>query len=140
MSQYSIHYTVNDEEYDISCDNDLQYVEDFDKITELTCDFYYYFTTNEVTISLPQNLIEFSCSMNNLTELPALPTTLKILKCSCNELKLLKNLPKLEKLCCDHNRIRKLDLPNTLIELWCDENVILNNIPVCLQKINGRKV
>jgi serine/threonine protein kinase len=73
-------------------------------------------------------LIDLNCSLNNITSLPKLPSTLTDLNCSYNELTSIKELPlSLKTLKCNGNRISTLPkLPNGLKQLRCNENQLLS--------------
>ena len=67
----------------------------------------------------------FYCSINQLTELPELPSGLISLRCSENQLKELPELPSsLEYLYCSLNKLTQLPaLPSSLKALYCDNEV-----------------
>ncbi len=73
------------------------------------------------------SLKNLNCSYNQLTGLPALPSTLRILNCIGNQLTSLPPLPlTLLWLHCTGNQLSALPvLPNTLTELRCAGNQLL---------------
>jgi Leucine-rich repeat (LRR) protein len=114
---------------------------------------------------MPRNLIVLNCSENNLTQLPQLPQTLKILYCFGNPLsgppkwfpdsltmldisgcdleELPDRLPKsLNNLKCNNNKLYKLPekLPSELNSLNCSYNQIteLPQLPIKLLVINAK--
>ena len=67
-------------------------------------------------LKIPDNATEYWCFNNNLSELPELPKSLKILSCSNNTLTLLPELPQsLELLSCNDNNIKYLSYNNCQI-------------------------
>ena len=79
------------------------------------------------------------CSFDELTELPELPNTLKVLQCCRNNLTRLPKLPNtLKELDCWSNNLTELpELPNSLIELNCWSNNLteLPKLPNTLTKL-----
>lgn len=96
------------------------------------------------TISLSRftELIEFSCTENNINQIKYLPSTLKKLDCSSNEINEFDptDLPdSLEILNCSNNYLNNLDnLPPTLKELNCSINQIemLEYLPAGLEVLD----
>lgn len=78
---------------------------------------------------LPDTLEVLRCSFNRLTSLPDLPNTLEALNCSNNQLTSLPELPyKLKELFCSGNKLTSLpELPNTLETLLCYGNQLPYN-------------
>jgi len=75
------------------------------------------------------------CSVNNLTELPALPESIKFLECDCNKLINIVNLPEnLQVLSCVDNNIINIELPRKLKTLYCSGNLI-DRLPVLPTKL-----
>ena len=78
-----------------------------------------------------------NCASNELTELPAIPSTLQILYCQNNQLTALPALPStLQRLDCENNQLTVLPaLPSTLQELYCYNNqlTVLPALPPTLQ-------
>ena len=97
---------------------------------------------------LPSCLKYLNCSNNQLTSLPPLPPTLKYLKCSNNQLTSLPPLPStLIILCCSNNQLTNLPkLPRHLEELLNFNNPIYDithaNIeyPFGLMTVNRVKI
>ena len=100
-----------------------------------------YITTNDVNATTAMNvgseyisdltglgyfskLVSFGCEENNLTSLPALPSTLKYLYCGDNKLTSLPSLPSgLLVLDCYKNQLTSLpSLPSSLQTLECEKN------------------
>jgi Leucine-rich repeat (LRR) protein len=83
---------------------------------------------NNLTVlpALPTTLTDFRCFTNKLTALPALPNTLKFFQCGGNLLTSLSVPNSLTFLGCYDNKLTSLPspLPSTLTELYCG----LNNI------------
>lgn len=95
---------------------------------------------------LPSNLIQLNCSHNKIRYLDRLPCRLEHLTCDNNYIREIKNIPStlktlicynnnirklniqytvLETLACNHNGLKYLiDLPNTLINLYCSFNFL----------------
>ncbi len=69
-------------------------------------------------------LENFDCSENNLTWLPSLPSTLKILRCRKNQLTSLPNMPSgLTLLECDNNQLTTLPtMPTSIQSIDCGSN------------------
>jgi uncharacterized repeat protein (TIGR01451 family) len=84
------------------------------------------------------NLSKFSCSFNNLTEIPKLPSTLTLLNCSFNQIISLPSLPQgLITLSCYDNRLKTLPiLPQSLTTLYCGANQ-LTALPVLPQNLEN---
>jgi uncharacterized repeat protein (TIGR01451 family) len=103
----------------------LSGIQFFDSLLELSCG-------NQLTNlpALPSSLKILSCGKNQLTNLPALPSSLKILSCGEGQLTNLPELPKfLETLYCgDHLLTHLPTLPDSLLELRCDRN-LLDSLP-----------
>lgn len=93
-----------------------------------------------LSINLPQSLVEFDCSNNQITELPAqLPPNLTLLDCSNNNLtRIPYNLPqKLEYLICENNKLTQLPAcvtDHANITICCANNsiVVLPDMPLTL--------
>ena len=75
-------------------------------------------------------LENFACEENQLTSLPTLPSTLKILNCSDNKLTSLPYMPSgLTQLICDKNQLTSLpSFPNTLQILECENNKLSGTV------------
>ena len=73
---------------------------------------------------IPENILEFDCSYNDLVSLPTLPKNLKVLDCYQNLIYELLDLPdSLEEISASNNQLREiLKLPKSLIRLECDHN------------------
>jgi Leucine-rich repeat (LRR) protein len=78
--------------------------------------------------SLPSNLEVLYCGYNRLSHLPYLPETLRELNCPHNRLTLLPDLPALTILDITTNHIEHLQLPETLVKLYCSFNPYLKII------------
>ena len=67
-----------------------------------------------------------NCASNELTELPAIPSTLQILYCQNNQLTALPALPStLQELYCYNNQLTELPpIPQTLTCLYCRNNYL----------------
>jgi len=105
--------------------------------------------------ALPAGLKALFCSKNELTSLPELPVTLDSLFCNNNKLTSLPalNTPSLGALVCTGNKIKCLPfLPNSLMELWVDEEITClpnkptnpdfypNTLQVCTDETSGCSV
>ena len=92
--------------------------------------------------SLSSNVIEISIRNKNLIILPDLSrfTCLQKLDCSINQLTQLDNLPSsLKTLSCSFNHLTQLDnLSSSLLVLYCDNNQLthLDNLPLFLNTLN----
>jgi FimV-like protein len=111
---------------------DITGIEYCTSLRQFTCEF------NNLSFipALPSSLIYFDCTDNRLIELPDLPINLKQLKCGSNNLESLPSLPDgLFKLSCSNNNLVSLpELPETLTELKCFSNKLtsLPKIPEAL--------
>jgi uncharacterized repeat protein (TIGR01451 family) len=111
----------------INCSNilirDLNGIQYFDNLTTLICtDMGGGVGGSIIMPSLPASLIHFDCSFNGIGQLPILPNTLSILKCTNSYFSgLPSNLPSsLTVLECGNNGLSSLPtLPNTLTRLVC---------------------
>lgn len=91
-------------------------------LEELGCSFNQ--ITTLPTFTNTNSLIYLNCSSNSLSNLPALPNSLKTLICKNNQLSSLPILPNLLiGLTCDNNQLGNLpSLPNSLTSLSCSNN------------------
>ena len=78
-------------------------------------------------------LVNFACEENNLTSLPALPSTLKTLNCRENKLTSLPSMPSgLTLLVCDHNQLTSLPtFTSSLQTLECENNKLSGTVNLC---------
>jgi len=77
-------------------------------------------------------LKDLDCSLNALTQLPALPSGLESLRCNDNELTSLPNLPAgLKGLDCSFNRLTTVDVTGVALEwLYCGGNLMTDESDV----------
>ena len=89
-----------------------------------------YIQSNNLTSlpALPSSLTALDCTNNQLTSLPTLSSKMINLICSKNQLTSLPELPKyLTHLNCDNNKLTSLPaLPSSLWSLFCDNNQLTN--------------
>ncbi len=101
---------------------DLTGIVGFTSLLQLNC------ANNQLTIlpALPTSLSWLFCEINQITELPPLPNNLVVLYCGSNQLKKLPTLPNtLERLLCSNNQLTELPkLPNNLYLLICSVNLL----------------
>lgn len=115
--------------------SDLTGIEYFDSLKTLKCSF------NSLIIlpSLPSSLKQLDCSANNITSLN-LPSTLELLNCSVNPIDSLPVLPvTLTDLICNGNGLTTLpQLPTGLESLGCSNNQLtgLPALPATLIGVN----
>ena len=85
----------------------------------------------EINCNVPTSLQILHCNNNYLKVLPSLPPSLHILNCFNNSLTRLPVLPEtLIDLCCNSNELTVIPkLPKTLLRLYCDNN-LLTSLPV----------
>ena len=78
-------------------------------------------------------LENFSCDENNLTWLPSMPSTLKILRCRENKLTSLPSMPSgLTLLVCDKNQLTVLPtFTSSLQTLECENNKLTGSVNLC---------
>ena len=111
---------------------DISGIQFFDSLEQFTC------SNNQLTSlpSLPTSLVRLYCDGNQLTSLPVLPNTLVWLQCEDNQLTSLPTLPSsLTYLRCNNNQITSLPtLPASLTYLNCAMNQLsgLPTLPTSL--------
>lgn len=78
------------------------------------------------SITIEEGVVECYCERNQLEELPAIPTSVRVLQCADNKLTKLPKLHEgLTKLYCYGNQITEItELPSTLEVLRCDHNAL----------------
>ena len=78
-------------------------------------------------------LENFDCSENNLTWIPSMPSTLKILRCRENKLTSLPSMPSgLTLLVCDKNQLTALPtFTSSLQTLECENNKLSGSVNLC---------
>jgi len=115
--------------------SDLQGVQAFQHLTYLSC------SGNQLSSlpELPSTLVWFKCNDNQLTQLPSLPQSLRILNCDENQLAELPELPtSLGKLSCNVNELVQLpNLPQSIIFLSCSNNQLMElpELPISLKTL-----
>jgi Leucine-rich repeat (LRR) protein len=95
---------------------------------------YLYCNNNHIKSidNLPINLEELYCDYNDIESLDNLPYGLKLLRCKFTKVASLDNLPpKLSILDCTYNKalVKLHNLPNSLVNLYCDNHEMLDDIP-----------
>lgn len=87
--------------------------------------------------ALPRTLKKLDCQNNQLSQLPELPRSLQLLWCLDNHLTELPKLPQsLRTMCCLRNQLAYLpELPRRLEELYCQDNQLseLPDLPISLK-------
>jgi Leucine-rich repeat (LRR) protein len=108
------------------------------------------FTKDQVEITFADGVQEVTkisreikvldCSRNQIKTLKELPQGIEKLNCSCNQLEVLENLPQsLKKIYCSDNKLKKLEiLPREIKEFFCSNNQItkLEGLPKSLVKFD----
>jgi Leucine-rich repeat (LRR) protein len=112
------------ENFDNDGDGEISFIEAMD-ITDIHCDYNNYYSLEGIEYF--QNLVELSCSYNQLSILDVSRcTNLTVLNCANNQLTNLNvsGCTKLLALSCDDNQLASLDVSNCkgLIELGCTRN------------------
>jgi len=110
-----------------------------EKISDIIQNLYCTGLNLTTLLPLPSNIKILNVSQNNLNKLPALPPGLKQLYCNNNKLTQLPDLPDtLEEIHCCDNQLECLPkLPKNLRTLWCKHNKIkrLQTLPDKLECI-----
>lgn len=107
-------------------------IADLTGIGGFTSLLYLYCNNNQLTKlpALPSSLSWLLCEINKITELPQLPNSLTFLNCQGNKISYLPTLPSsLHRLICGGNQLKTLPpLPDNLYHLYCDYNQ-LSSLP-----------
>lgn len=125
---------INYKKYHYSGFDELQSLKDYDEITSINCGFMQ--LTSLPT--LPRSLKMLYCYCNKLVSLPELPNALLVLECDWNMLSELPNLPNtLQILICNNNMLSSLVLEHESLQvLDCSNNYITNitSLPINLKE------